>query len=221
MAKLRTGSHNNLAFWMANSIVRSHGGSLKVLHQDDYVLVSMRLPLLPEVSTESENDVHTRSPRTASSQISLRREAAEKKRSRSFRKVKLSPDEPESDSTPEPIPPAAQCLSLREVSVVTPFKDAVPLRKMKILVVDDVLSNRKILSRLLTRLGHSCFLAADGLECIDMVREQAIPGKVQFDAICMDYEMPNCDGPTATKRLREYGFDMPIVGKWYLFLCLI
>jgi hypothetical protein len=60
-----------------------------------------------------------------------------------------------------------------------------PYLRLQILVVDDVPSNRKILSRLLTKQGHSCFLACDGAEVLKMIEEE----KLKVDAICMDYEV--------------------------------
>lgn len=80
--------------------------------------------------------------------------------------------------------------------------------KLNILCVDDVPSNRKILSRLLTKKGHSCLLACDGQEAFDMI----MINKVQVDAVCMDYEMPILDGPHASKALRDAGCKIPIIG---------
>lgn len=84
-----------------------------------------------------------------------------------------------------------------------------PLEKgLHILCVDDVPSNRKILSRLLIKKGHTCSLACDGQEAISIVGNN----DPRVDVICMDYEMPVMDGPTAAKILRDMGVRTPIIG---------
>lgn len=79
---------------------------------------------------------------------------------------------------------------------------------LEVLVVDDVPSNRKLLSRLLTVRGHHCIMAADGDECVRIVTQTA----QRIDIICMDYEMPVKDGPTAARELRTNGCTIPILG---------
>ena len=59
---------------------------------------------------------------------------------------------------------------------------------LKILVVDDALSNRKLLARLLTNAGHICEQAADGQEALDIVMEKRMEG-FYFDTVLLDYEM--------------------------------
>lgn len=101
----------------------------------------------------------------------------------------------------------------------------------RVLVVDDVSSNRKLVIRLLLRSGvESCEQAADGQEalaaykkarmaqCLNNTRNsfESVSSSVTvdepFDAILMDCEMPVMNGPTATKQLREMGCRAPIVG---------
>jgi two-component system, sensor histidine kinase len=85
-----------------------------------------------------------------------------------------------------------------------------------ILVVDDSRLNRKMLLKCLRADGHTCFEAEDGLEAIEMVKERINHatrgyGKL-FDAVLMDFIMPNMDGPTATKEIRALGYTAPIFG---------
>jgi CheY-like chemotaxis protein len=63
---------------------------------------------------------------------------------------------------------------------------------------------------LLERRGHICEQVIDGLEAVNKVRLSQ-KGE-QYDVIMMDYEMPEMDGPTASKNLRELGCDSFIVG---------
>jgi len=81
----------------------------------------------------------------------------------------------------------------------------------RILVVDDVMSNRKMLIRLLTSSGYVCEQAEDGQQAIDKYLSSLRTGNT-IDAITMDFEMPVMDGPTATKKLREIGCQVPIIG---------
>jgi signal transduction histidine kinase/ActR/RegA family two-component response regulator len=82
---------------------------------------------------------------------------------------------------------------------------------LRILVVDDVSSNRKLLSRLLTNRGHYSDTAEDGAVALAMVK-QAIADKQPYDTILLDYEMPVMNGPTAATELRAMGCDVFIVG---------
>ena len=56
--------------------------------------------------------------------------------------------------------------------------------------MDDIASNRKVLNRLLTRRGHIVVEAQDGLDAIRKF-EQASEKGTPFDAIFMDFVMPN------------------------------
>ncbi|CAB9527495.1 Autoinducer 1 sensor kinase/phosphatase LuxN (Partial), partial [Seminavis robusta] len=87
----------------------------------------------------------------------------------------------------------------------------------RVLVVDDVMSNRKMLVRLLERAGHTCDTATNGEAAIRAVEGDigaVIEDRnhVPFDCILMDYEMPIMNGPDATERIRDLGFGGLILG---------
>jgi CheY-like chemotaxis protein len=91
-------------------------------------------------------------------------------------------------SPPSPI--SSPRLYMNEISLRANLSgsDAVKLpiqSHLRLLVVDDVPSNRKILSRLLTKQGHTCFPACDGAEVLKMIIDDGF----EVDAICMDYEV--------------------------------
>ncbi|KAK5002275.1 hypothetical protein LTR39_006732, partial [Cryomyces antarcticus] len=77
-----------------------------------------------------------------------------------------------------------------------------------ILIVEDNLINQRVLSKQLQRLGCTVHIANQGLEALAFIRtsrfwsENAGVGR-ELDVVLMDWEMPVCDGLTATKRLRE------------------
>jgi len=82
----------------------------------------------------------------------------------------------------------------------------------RVLVVDDAVSNRKMLMRLLKARGFLCEQAEDGQQALDVYPALQDRGE-HVDTIVMDYEMPVMDGPTATRALRQQlGCTCLIVG---------
>jgi CheY-like chemotaxis protein len=70
---------------------------------------------------------------------------------------------------------------------------------MHVLIIDDDIFMRKILSHLLLELGHSVAVAGDGLEAMNLVS-----GKERFDLIFCDIMMPIVSGPSFLLRLKKY-----------------
>jgi signal transduction histidine kinase/ActR/RegA family two-component response regulator len=66
----------------------------------------------------------------------------------------------------------------------------------RILVVDDVAINRKLINSFLKRLGYQAELATDGSEAV------ALAAATPFDVILMDVFMPIVDGCEATRQIR-------------------
>ena len=90
------------------------------------------------------------------------------------------------------------------------------LPPLELLVVDDSPVNCKMLMKCLKSVGHSCVSGSDGLMAIAMVKERIdfVNGGNgrPYDAILMDFMMPNMDGPSATKIIRSMGYTAPILG---------
>src|ERR1700722_16984714 len=78
---------------------------------------------------------------------------------------------------------------------------------MKLLIVDDVASNRKLLRVMFEAEGHSTLEAADGVE------ELQIPAREKVDAVLSDILMPGMDGYRLCHEIRanEHLRDLPIV----------
>lgn len=74
-----------------------------------------------------------------------------------------------------------------------------------ILVVDDNRINQKITQKILEKRQFKCSLADDGEQAIALVKEN------NFDLILMDIHMPKIDGVEATKQIRTFNKDTPIV----------
>eukprot|EP00607_Mallomonas_marina_P005876 CAMPEP_0182439700 /NCGR_PEP_ID=MMETSP1167-20130531/86593_1 /TAXON_ID=2988 /ORGANISM="Mallomonas Sp, Strain CCMP3275" /LENGTH=406 /DNA_ID=CAMNT_0024633451 /DNA_START=707 /DNA_END=1927 /DNA_ORIENTATION=- len=88
-----------------------------------------------------------------------------------------------------------------------PPATALPLR---MLIVDDCRLSRKMLIRLLceTEVMHD---AEDGSVAVHMVKQAAETSR-PYDVVLMDYHMPNMDGPTAAREIRDSGFKGMIIG---------
>jgi CheY-like chemotaxis protein len=86
-------------------------------------------------------------------------------------------------------PQRAPPVQLREHSA-----DAAPLR---ILVADDAHANRDLTVRVLARMGYHADAVANGQEVLDAL------GTGEYDVILMDVHMPQLDGLSAARRIRE------------------
>jgi signal transduction histidine kinase/CheY-like chemotaxis protein/HPt (histidine-containing phosphotransfer) domain-containing protein len=69
-------------------------------------------------------------------------------------------------------------------------------RTLKVLVADDNRVNQQIVELLLARQGHVVACAANGREAVAAVKRES------FDLVLMDVQMPEMDGPTATRLIR-------------------
>ncbi len=77
----------------------------------------------------------------------------------------------------------------------------------RILVVDDDESNRDMLSRRLTRLGHNVSVAENGRRALEMLAGEA------FDLMLLDLQMPELNGYQVLERLRADAAlrDIPVI----------
>jgi len=76
----------------------------------------------------------------------------------------------------------------------------------RVLLVDDEPDVRDLTGRMLRRLGYQVAFAADGASTL-----MAVSDAEMVDVILMDVTMPNMDGPTAARELRQRGMDARIV----------
>ncbi len=94
-------------------------------------------------------------------------------------------------------------------SLSVPAEPRPAARSLNVMVVDDSLSVRRVLTNLLQGVGWSSVAARDGLEALELLeRTEALP-----DVLLLDIEMPRMDGYELTATLRgaaEFR-DLPII----------
>ena len=80
-------------------------------------------------------------------------------------------------------------------------------KKINVLVVDDYLFNRNLHKLILEREGAQITLASNGIEAVN---EYTKHEDGYFDFIMMDVQIPEMDGFTAAKKIRDYEYQ----NKW-------
>lgn len=75
----------------------------------------------------------------------------------------------------------------------------------KILVAEDNKINQIVTKNLLNQIGHKCIIVENGFIALQRVKKE------NFDLILMDLNMPYLNGFDATKRIREFDKNIPIV----------
>ena len=93
-------------------------------------------------------------------------------------------------------------------------REAVPVDRghvdARVLLVEDGIDNQRFISRLLRKIGATVEVAENGLigyQAALAARDEGQP----FDLVLMDMQMPEMDGYTAARRLRDEGYTSPVV----------
>jgi two-component system chemotaxis response regulator CheV len=90
----------------------------------------------------------------------------------------------------------------REVSAVQSQPDA---KRLPVLVVDDSSTARKMIARTLDQVGIEYFMATNGREALEQLKQWAAQGPVagKIGLVVSDIEMPEMDGYTLTTEIKR------------------
>ncbi|WP_298425315.1 ATP-binding protein [uncultured Kordia sp.] len=83
--------------------------------------------------------------------------------------------------------------------------DGVNFSQLKMLVVDDNRINQMLTKKILSTKNITTDIVASGAEAIEAVKES------NYDVILMDIHMPEMDGYQATKAIRKFNKEVPII----------
>jgi len=69
---------------------------------------------------------------------------------------------------------------------------------MRIIIVDDIFTNRLLIAEIVKSMGHMILEAENGREALEMLQNGG-----KFDLVLMDIEMPVMNGIETTRYIRE------------------
>jgi two-component system sensor histidine kinase RpfC len=105
--------------------------------------------------------------------------------------------------------PAADAPEPAAVTETPPVLD--PVRRRRVLLVDDNRVNQRVFTRILESAGHEVVTANNGEQALNILEDQA----GRLDVVLMDFNMPEMDGLEATKLFRVMSRGdarLPIIG---------
>ncbi|WP_025743086.1 tetratricopeptide repeat-containing hybrid sensor histidine kinase/response regulator [Aquimarina pacifica] len=93
----------------------------------------------------------------------------------------------------------------KEQSFQTGESLSIGTSNFNVLIVDDNKINQIVTQNILKKKGYTCNIASNGMDAIEMVKSE------KFDLILMDINMPEMNGLEATKVIRTFNSNIPII----------
>jgi CheY-like chemotaxis protein len=94
-----------------------------------------------------------------------------------------------------------QAEKIEDISLI----DVKNLKGKKILIVEDNRINQMVTKKILEKNSVHCAIAENGIEAIQMVKNN------NYDLVLMDINMPKKNGIEATKEIRCFNYNTPII----------
>lgn len=103
-----------------------------------------------------------------------------------------------------------------DIRPATPPTIDAPLARCRVLLAEDGPDNQRLIAHVLRKAGASVRIVPNGRAAIQAL---TVDGRIDgplckpplFDLVLMDMQMPEMDGYEATRKLRDRGFDRPII----------
>lgn len=222
--KLQAGNGSGLGLFISKGMAEQHRGTLEATSPGHGLgsTFTLELPMYQVLNHKVMNISEKQEPVRLSSSTTEEAPLTNGKEE----PVRLTPSSPEEASLAnEPqllllgVEPEVGAHTVGPAStdrITVPQSTAFPskspiITSLRILVVDDVASNRKLLTRMARNKQHQVEAAEDGREAVEMV-QLAMDAGNPFHTILMDYEMPRLRGPDAVVEIRALGCQSFIVG---------
>ncbi|OIQ16850.1 MAG: hypothetical protein BM556_14430 [Bacteriovorax sp. MedPE-SWde] len=97
------------------------------------------------------------------------------------------------------------CEEIQDLNFEEEITEDIQLTGVKVLLVEDNLINQKLIVKTLEKVGAIVDVSLDGRDAVEKVRGGS------YQLVLMDYQLPIMDGVTATKLIREFNNEIPIV----------
>ncbi|PMJ89129.1 response regulator [Vibrio sp. 10N.261.55.A7] len=81
------------------------------------------------------------------------------------------------------------------------------IRPANVLVVEDTLTNQMVIKLMLEKVGYSVTTLSNGQDAVEHLKTR----NTDYGAVIMDLSMPVMDGLTATKLIRKFNKELPVI----------
>ncbi|MDY8138365.1 response regulator [Aquimarina sp. 2201CG5-10] len=98
-----------------------------------------------------------------------------------------------------------KAIKAQEISLKSGENLSIGTSNFNILIVDDNRINQIVTQNILKKKGYTCDVASNGSDAIDMLKEK------EFDLVLMDINMPEMNGLDATKVIRTFNPQIPVI----------